>query len=569
MLDVRVSTTDQANTDRDAEGFSIPAQREACYRKAADLGAEVVDEYLDRGESAKTADRAALQVMMQRIRQLGDVDFVIVHKIDRLARNRADDANLTVAIYQHGAQLVSCTEQIDDTPSGKLVHGIMASINEWYSANLATEAIKGMEQKAKKGGTPTRAPVGYLNVGELIEGREIRTVKIDPARGPHVQWAFRAFGRGNLSITELTDELERRGLESVPIGKKPSLALHKSRVANMLRDRYYIGVVTFKGAQYPGRHEQLIIKGLFHRVQEILDSRTVARERRVVHEHYLKGCLFCRRCGSRLIFSRNRGHGGVYDYFFCVGRQRRNGCPQPHSSVEAIEREVIAYYYREIQLPDVIIKGAREHVHSQIEEQRREVERQAARQERQLVKLEQAHRRLLDSYLGGALTLERFKPEQDQLNQRIAAAHRAIQAKQTRWTDLEGAYNHVLYLLRHCGEAYEKAPPEVRRLLNQTLFERLYVETGAITGSEVSEPFAAVLAHDFQIEAKRQGTRGPKAVSPVRGSNKLRLAPSAGLEPAHTAPEADALSAELRGRGLKNTWEKTQQPGSVLERSRR
>src|SRR5437867_1163391 len=94
VIYLRVSTTDQANTDRDVEGFSIPAQREACFRKASELGAEVVDEYLDRGESGRSADRPALQLMLGRIRQLGDVDYVIVHKIDRLARNRADDANL-------------------------------------------------------------------------------------------------------------------------------------------------------------------------------------------------------------------------------------------------------------------------------------------------------------------------------------------------------------------------------------------------------------------------------------------------------------------------------------------
>jgi hypothetical protein len=61
--------------------------------------------------------------------------------------------------------------------------------------------------------------------------------------------------------------------------------------------------------------------------------------------------------------------------------------------------------------------------------------------------------------------------------------------------------------MRHCGEAYEKAPPDVRRLVNQTLFERLYVETGTVAGSELSEPFAAVLAHDFEAEAKGQATR--------------------------------------------------------------
>lgn len=105
---LRVSTARQAETDDSGEGFSIPAQRDACYRKADDLGAEVVQEYLDRGESAKTADRPALQ------RMLGDVaaqqiDYVIVHKLDRLARSRVDDVAITMALKNAGRALVSCT----------------------------------------------------------------------------------------------------------------------------------------------------------------------------------------------------------------------------------------------------------------------------------------------------------------------------------------------------------------------------------------------------------------------------------------------------------------------------
>ena len=93
---------------------------------------------------------------------------------------------------------------------------------------------------------------------------------------------------------------------------------------------------------------------------------------------------------------------------------------------------------------------------------------------------------------------------------------------------MEAAFNEVLYLLHHCAEAYEKAPPEVQRLLNQTFFEKFYVETSTITGSDISEPFAAVLAHDFQaeLEATGKAARGANAISRAQGSNKLRLAPS-------------------------------------------
>ena len=118
------------------------------------------------------------------------VDYVIVHKIDRLARNRGDDAALTDAILATGARLVSTTEAIGGTPSGRLLHGIMASIAESYSQSLATEVMKGMRQKAAQGGTPGRAPLGYLNQRRVEDGQEVRYVIVDPERGPHIAWAF-------------------------------------------------------------------------------------------------------------------------------------------------------------------------------------------------------------------------------------------------------------------------------------------------------------------------------------------------------------------------------------------
>ena len=127
VIYLRVSTASQVHTDRDAEGLSIPAQREACYRKAEAIGAQVVEEYVDAGESARKSDRPALQRMLKRLAEEGDVDYVIVHKVDRLARNRADDVTINLAIREAGAALVSVTENIDETPSGTLLHGIMAS----------------------------------------------------------------------------------------------------------------------------------------------------------------------------------------------------------------------------------------------------------------------------------------------------------------------------------------------------------------------------------------------------------------------------------------------------------
>jgi site-specific DNA recombinase len=154
VLYLRVSTEEQADTDYNAEGYSLPAQREACLRVADQLNAGVVGEYVDRGESAKSAKRPQLQAMLTRLQEQHDIDYVIVHKVDRLARNRQDDVESDLIIRSSGARLVSASENIDDTPHGKLIRNIMADFAQYYSDNLATEAKKGARQKAKFGGTP-------------------------------------------------------------------------------------------------------------------------------------------------------------------------------------------------------------------------------------------------------------------------------------------------------------------------------------------------------------------------------------------------------------------------------
>lgn len=188
LIYLRVSTKEQAK-----EGYSIPAQREACLKYIRDKGWILVDEYVDRGESAKTSDRPQLQEMLQRIRDDKSVNAVVVHKIDRLARNMEDHVVIKAALRKNDVQLVSVTENIEDSASGRLVEGILAAIAEFYSANLANEVKKGMLQKAKSGGCVYQAPFGYRNVTEDQGGKLVSVVKVDENEAHFVQMAFKLY----------------------------------------------------------------------------------------------------------------------------------------------------------------------------------------------------------------------------------------------------------------------------------------------------------------------------------------------------------------------------------------
>src|SRR5690606_29767867 len=111
----RVSTKEQASKRGRDEGFSIPAQRQANARKADDLRARLVAECVDAGEPARSADRPDLQRLLEYI-PTHQVTYSIVHKVDRLARNRLDEVEIHRRLVEAGVTLVSATENTDETP---------------------------------------------------------------------------------------------------------------------------------------------------------------------------------------------------------------------------------------------------------------------------------------------------------------------------------------------------------------------------------------------------------------------------------------------------------------------
>jgi site-specific DNA recombinase len=320
---LRVSTKEQAERDGDPEGYSIPAQREANRRKAEALGAVITEEFADRGESARSADRPALKEMLTYLREHAEVRYVIVHKVDRLARNRLDDVEINLAIQKAGVTLVSATENIDETPSGMLLHGIMSTIAEFYSRNLANEVTKGMTQKAKSGGTPGLAPIGYRNVRRIsADGVEVRTIELNSERAPLVRWAFEAYATGDWTLNRLAAELEIRGLTTAPTPKRPAKPVPGKRLSKILSRPYYKGEILYRGVRYDGRHEPLVDPQTWQRVQTVMAGHCVGEKQRE-HPHYLKSTVYCGSCGSRLIITNatNR-HGSKYPYFVCLGRHQ-------------------------------------------------------------------------------------------------------------------------------------------------------------------------------------------------------------------------------------------------------
>ncbi|HEU5438768.1 MAG TPA: recombinase family protein [Ktedonobacterales bacterium] len=384
-----VSTSEQANTSFDDDGFSIQAQRDYCQRKAAELGVELVDEYTDRGKGARTAGRPALQAMLARIKEDTDIQYVFVHKLDRLARNRADDVQISLTLAKHGVRLVSCTENIDDSPSGKLVRGIMADIAEWCSANLSQEAKKGGRGRRH---ARQRAPRLHQCAAQDYRARQGHRCGSD-ARDVRalITECFKLYDIGSCTIGDVVAHATDHGLRLAAKRRLPERPLRVQHMQRILRNRYYTGWVSFGGVAYQGEHPALIDEATFDRVQALLTARNLNKDKSRKRPHHLKGSIFCARGGRRFgICAPTKKRSGVtYSYFYCLGRQNgKNDCPQTYIPIGDVEDAVRAYWAA-MRIPAGRVYTLRQAILDEFADKHEHGQAEIAKQRRRIIEFEQ------------------------------------------------------------------------------------------------------------------------------------------------------------------------------------
>ena len=502
IIYLRVSTKEQALTN-EKEGYSIAAQRKACIRYAEEKGWEVVDEYVDRGESARSAHRPQLQMMLSYVKKEKDIDFVIVHKIDRLARNLEDHVAIKAILTKAECSLVSVVENIEDTASGKLVEGIHAIVAEFYSANLAAEVTKGMFEKAKEGGWNHKAPVGYKNIRQEIPGakRGIAKVVIDQEKSSHVKEAFKAYSTGNYSLEEMREFLFDRGISN----RRGDDIMSLNGVARLLKNSFYTGVITYKGIEYPGQHDPLITRELFQKVQDVFRVRDVAGERTRKHPHYLKGTLYCAECGSRLSVDKAKGH----TYFYCLGQKKRKNCNQPYVAAEVLERQ-IEKEYESIQ----ITKKAADKLVARFNNEIISGQSTNAMEEeflrKRMAKLASERVKLMKAYYSGAVPLEVLKSEQERITNDVASSEIRLKQITIQGDQHEIVLNKAIKMALTCGVGYKKSTASTRRLYNQAFFNKILVKGNELYEGHYTDLFGAIFSE---------------------GSNNFNLVEDRGFEP--------------------------------------
>lgn len=295
---IRVSTAKQGE-----HGVSLQEQRDAILRYAQRCGLEIAQWFEERETAAKRG-RPVFNQMLRLLRQ-GNIRGVVIHKIDRGARNLKDWSDLGDLIDQ-GIEIHFANETLDlHTRGGRLSADIQAVVAADYIRNLREESRKGFYGRLKQGLYPLPAPLGYLDAGPG------KLKEPDPAKAALVRRAFELYATGQYSLDTLVEEMYRCGLRNRRGGK-----VTRTSLSLLLNNPFYIGLIRIyrTGEIFSGSHKPLIRKPLFDRVQQILKGKTRTKIQK--HEFLFRRLFVCKRCGYSLVGERQKGH----TYYRCHTR---------------------------------------------------------------------------------------------------------------------------------------------------------------------------------------------------------------------------------------------------------
>ena len=302
----RVSTDEQARN-----GVSLKDQRIRCIEFAKRNSISIKKIFHDDGESAKTADRAALTEMLDFCeKNCDDVDFLIIYKIDRFSRNTFDYSDILKKLGALNIQLLSSTEAVDNSPSGKFVGHIMSATAQYDNDVRAERITHAMKRIVLDGKWCYESPLGYLNVSDA-SGKKY--IKVDETRAEHITWIFEEFAKGHHTLKEIREMVTARGLRSKK-GKEISVQF----MSKMIRRTFYFGLMYLPryDEYYPGTHQPLISEETFRICQEQLKNHkakgkaTYRGTKESSFKFPLRGFICCKKCGRPITGSDSTGRNG-------------------------------------------------------------------------------------------------------------------------------------------------------------------------------------------------------------------------------------------------------------------
>ncbi|MCM1307129.1 MAG: recombinase family protein [Butyrivibrio sp.] len=420
---IRVSTDRQEELSPDAQKRLI-----ADYCKKNGLIIKEEDFFAENGISGKKADKRPLfQHMIAAAKSKEHpFDVILVWKFSRFARNQEESIVYKTMLRRAGVEVVSISEPSVDGPFGSLIERIIEWMDEYYSLRLSDEVMRGMTEKALRGGYQSAMPIGYKM------NRETGIPEIYEPEAKTVRLIFDSFLNSGKSFLEIA-----RSMNSLGFSTRRGSPFERRSIMYILQNPFYCGLVRWNRQNrerhalkacsewitVPGAHAPLISRSDFERAQSLILVRSRPRKSKGTSgiKHWLSGIVKCSSCGRSLVANaswKNRPAS------FQCGGYNKGLCPHSHFiGTDKLEQAVYEGFKQIIPSEDTIYEAKRS------DSRRSDTLSRTDALEALLSQIKAREERARQAYLSGADSLSEYQENKARLAKQRADAEARLDAQ--------------------------------------------------------------------------------------------------------------------------------------------
>ena len=430
----RVSTDEQAEF-----GYSIDEQKRLLeeWCKANDY--IIYKCYSDRGISGKNIkDRPALKELLSDAKE-GKFDMVISWKINRVSRKLEDVLKIVNILEKNNITFKSYSEPFEtDTPAGRMQFQMMALIGEFERGTIAQNVKMGMIAKAKTGNCCGGRVLGYdlvPNNSPEEEKKGKNKLEINEKEAEIVRFIFNEYSKGK-GYKAITNQINKLGYKT-----KKGNNFSVGSIRDILTNPVYIGEIRYNVRQnwsekrrrninpnpirVKGKHEAIIDRELWDKVQLILESKKGKPSRIYDGEYPLTGILRCPKCGAGMVISRttNTLADGTKKRiaYYCCGNWKNKGTGVCNSNTIRVDKanEYVFKRIEELVSNEAMIKAVVKNINKERKDKVKPAKRLLGDIDKELEKLDKRKRKIFEAYEDDILTKEEFQTRKNELNEKI------------------------------------------------------------------------------------------------------------------------------------------------------
>ena len=430
----RVSTEEQSEN-----GYSIDEQERLLEEWCKKMGYVIYKCYSDRGISGKNIkDRPALKELLSDAKA-GKFDMVISWKINRVSRKLEDVLKIVNLLEKNNITFKSYSEPFEtDTPAGRMQFQMMALIGEFERGTIAQNVKMGMIAKAKSGNWCGGRVLGYdlvPNNSPEEEKKGKNKLEINEKEAEIVRFIFNEYSKGK-GYKAITNQINKLGYKT-----KKGNNFSVGSIRDILTNPVYIGEIRYNVRQnwsekrrrninpnpirVKGKHEAIIDRELWDKVQLILESKKGKPSRIYDGEYPLTGILRCPKCGAGMVISRTTNtlaDGSKKRIaYYCCGNWKNKGTSVCNSNTIRVDKanEYVFKKIEELVSNEAMIKAVVKNINKERKDKVKPAKRLLGDIDKELEKLDKRKRKIFEAYEDDILTKEEFQIRKDELNEKI------------------------------------------------------------------------------------------------------------------------------------------------------